>query len=139
MTTGPTAPADVLESAPFPAISRLALALYCGGSGDHNPLHVDSDAAQAAGFDDVIAHGMLPMAYLGRFLTETFGDAALLRLHVRFTAMTHVGDRLTCRAERVESLDGAATSGPGAEVDYEVQIVDQNAEVKLAGRATVRL
>ena len=34
------------------AISRLTLALYCGASGDHNPLHVDSDFARAAGLGD---------------------------------------------------------------------------------------
>ena len=50
---------------------RLTLALYCGASGDHNPLHVDIDFARAAGLDDVIAHGMLAMAYLGRFLTDS--------------------------------------------------------------------
>lgn len=29
--------------------SRAALALFAGASGDHNPLHIDSDYAQAAG------------------------------------------------------------------------------------------
>ena len=29
----------------FPAISRHTLALYCGASGDHNPMHVDIDFA----------------------------------------------------------------------------------------------
>ena len=51
-------------------ISRLTLALYCGASGDHNPIHVDVDFARAAGRDDVFAHGMLPMAYLARLITN---------------------------------------------------------------------
>ena len=51
-------------------ISRLTLALFAGASGDHNPIHVDLDFARAAGMDDVFAHGMLSMAYLGRMLTE---------------------------------------------------------------------
>ena len=38
-------------------ISRLTLALYCGASGDHNPIHVDSDFARAAGRDDVRVPG----------------------------------------------------------------------------------
>ena len=29
-------------------ITRHTLALYCGGSGDHNPIHVDSDFAKKA-------------------------------------------------------------------------------------------
>jgi acyl dehydratase len=50
----------------FPPISRHTLALYCGASGDHNPIHVDLDFARKAGFDDVFAHGMLAMTYLGQ-------------------------------------------------------------------------
>ena len=34
-------------------ISRLDLALYCGASGDHNPIHVDIDFARSAGRPDV--------------------------------------------------------------------------------------
>ena len=56
-------------------ISRHTLALYCGASGDHNPIHVDLDFAKAFGMPDVFAHGMLSMAYLGRMLTAW--DAAI--------------------------------------------------------------
>ena len=54
----------------LPPISRYTLALYAGASGDHNPIHIDSDFAKAAGMPDVFAHGMLSMAYLGRMLTD---------------------------------------------------------------------
>ena len=56
-----------LELAP---ITRFTLALYAGASGDHNPIHIDSDFAKKAGMPDVFAHGMLSMAYLGRMLTN---------------------------------------------------------------------
>ena len=55
------------ESAP---ISRHTLALYCGASGDHNPMHVDIDFAKKFGMPDVFAHGMLSMAYLAQLLTQ---------------------------------------------------------------------
>ena len=54
----------------MPPISRYTLALYAGASGDHNPIHIDSDFAKKAGMPDVFAHGMLSMAYLGRMLTN---------------------------------------------------------------------
>jgi acyl dehydratase len=54
----------------FPPISRHRLALYCGASGDHNPIHIDLDFAKAAGYPDVFAHGMLVMACLGQALTD---------------------------------------------------------------------
>ena len=47
---------DQLPTLEFGVITRHILALYCGGSGDHNPIHVDRDFAKAAGYDDVFAH-----------------------------------------------------------------------------------
>ena len=37
---------DTLKPIVLPPISRHQLALYCGGSGDHNPIHVDIDFAK---------------------------------------------------------------------------------------------
>ncbi|USD39055.1 MaoC/PaaZ C-terminal domain-containing protein [Ferrimonas sp. SCSIO 43195] len=85
----------------LPAIRRSTLALYAGASGDHNPIHIDSDFAQQAGQADVFAHGMLSMAYLGRMLTNWQPQAQLRRFKARFTAMTHLYDVVSCRGEVV--------------------------------------
>ena len=58
---------DMLEPMTHDPISRTTLALFAGASGDHNPIHIDIDFAKSVGLDDVFAHGMLGMAYLGRF------------------------------------------------------------------------
>jgi acyl dehydratase len=47
----------VLPELKLPPITRYQLALYCGGSGDHNPIHVDIDFAKSAGMKDVFAYG----------------------------------------------------------------------------------
>ena len=65
---------DAIPVLELPPVSRLTLALYCGASGDHNPIHVDSDFARSAGMPDVFAHGMLSMAWLGRLLTDWVPD-----------------------------------------------------------------
>ena len=38
---------DEIPEKTFPPISRHTLALYCGSSGDHNPIHVDIDFAKS--------------------------------------------------------------------------------------------
>ena len=58
-------------------VSRTDLALYAGASGDHNPLHIDTDYANQIGLPDVIAHGMLIMGYLGRVLTNNINQNQL--------------------------------------------------------------
>ncbi|HVY85895.1 MAG TPA: MaoC/PaaZ C-terminal domain-containing protein [Caulobacterales bacterium] len=85
-----------LETKP---IARHDLALYCGGSGDHNPLHTDSDFAKQAGLPDVIAHGMLSFAYLGRMLTDWADARQLKGVHVRFVSMTQIGAPVVCSGE----------------------------------------
>ena len=96
---------DMLPALEMPAISRLALALYCGASGDHNPIHVDIDFARAAGMPDVFAHGMLSAAWLGRLLTHWVPQSAIRSLDVRFAAITQVGERITCTGRIVEKFE----------------------------------
>ena len=89
----------------FPAISRHTLALYCGASGDHNPIHVDIHFAKKAGFRDVFTHGMLVMAYLGQALTDAVHPASIRSFSTRFAAITQLGARLTCEGHITELLD----------------------------------
>ena len=77
-------------SAGVAPISRTTLALYAGASGDHNPIHIDLDVARSAGLDDVFAHGMLSMAYLGRLLTGWVPQERIRSFQVRFAAITPV-------------------------------------------------
>jgi acyl dehydratase len=93
-----------LEAGP---ISRTTLALFAGASGDHNPIHIDLDNARSAGLDDVFAHGMLSMAYLGRLLTNAFPQERLRACKVRFAAITPVHAQPTCTG-RVASIDDSA-------------------------------
>ena len=86
---------DALPAIEFGPISRHTLALYCGGSGDLNPIHVDSDFAKASGYEDVFAHGMLSMAILGRLLTNWTEQDNIRSLSVRFTAITKIHATVT--------------------------------------------
>lgn len=117
-----------------PPITRATLAYFCGASNDHNPVHVDSDYARAVGKDDVFAHGMLSMAYLGQVLTRWVPQQAIVSFEVKFAAIVHVGDEITCGGEVV------AKTPTEAGVDYRVKLraVDQHGETKLSGEAVVR-
>src|SRR5438874_13006610 len=118
-----------------PPISRLTLALFAGASGDHNPIHVDLDFAREAGMDDVFAHGMLSMAYLGRLLTNTVPPHALRQFQVRFVAITHVHDRLTCTGTVMEKFEDKGEKL----VRLRLTAVNQEGEVKVKGEAVVAI
>lgn len=126
---------DSLPPFETPPISRLALALYCGASGDHNPIHVDIDFAKAAGMPDVFAHGMLSMAWLGQVLTGWAPQTALRDYSVRFAALTHVGERIRCTGKVVEKLERNGESC----VRVALVTTNQDGLVKLTGEALIAL
>jgi len=119
----------------LPPISRYTLALYCGASGDHNPIHVDSDFAKKAGMPDVFAHGMLSMAYLGRMLTNWQPQSQLRKFSSRFAAITQLRDVITCSGTVVElSEEGGETLAR-----LEIFATKQSGEQTLIGEALVAL
>ncbi|CAN7172061.1 MaoC family dehydratase [Pseudorhodoferax sp. LjRoot39] len=126
---------DALPAFETEAISRLTLALYCGASGDHNPIHVDTDFAKAAGVGDVFAHGMLSMAYLGRLLTNWVPQSALREYGVRFVAITQVGAKVRCEGRVTEKFEQDGER----RVRVELSTTDQNGQAKLAGDAVIAL
>lgn len=123
--------ANTLRPTAFPPVTRTQLALFAGGSGDHNPMHIDSDFARSGGMDDVFAHGMLVMALMGKALTAWFTPTAVERMSARFTSMTQVGDVLTCRASMSGGEDRLAL--------VTLQITNQEGAVRMTGEAAVRM
>ena len=126
---------DVLPSVEMPPLTRQALAIYCGASGDHNPVHVDIDFAREAGLGDVIAHGMLIMAYTGRVLTQWVPQSAIVSFDTRFKAMTRIGDRITARGTVTRKYveDGRQL------VVVSVTAADDSGDEKTAGAAVIAL
>src|SRR5260370_25868402 len=78
----------------FGPIAREDLRRYAEASGDLNPLHLEAQFARQAGFDDVIVHGMLGMALLGRLITESFARHRLVTFAARFPHITRAGEAI---------------------------------------------
>jgi acyl dehydratase len=126
---------DELPPLSLPTITRATLALYADASGDHNPIHIDADFARAAGMRDVIAHGMLLMAWLGRLLTHWAPQRDLREFGVRFSALTYVGERITCtgRVTAKQQRDGER------QVKVEVRTTNEAGELKVVGDSWIAL
>ena len=116
-------------------VNRTTLALYCGASGDHNPIHVDLDFARKSGMDDVFAHGMLSAAYFGRLLTTWVPQSQVRSLSVRFTGITQIGHIPNCTGKVVEKFIDAGEQ----RVRLALRCANQYGEEKLAGEAVVAL
>ena len=124
-----------IPSLELPPISRYTLALFAGASGDHNPIHIDSDFAKQAGMPDVFAHGMLSMAYLGRLLTDWKPQSSLRKFSTRFAAITQLHDVVTCSGTVVEIIQAEGETLARCEIN----INNQDGAATLVDEALVAL
>ena len=60
-------------------LDRVMLSDYAKASGDLNPIHLDEAFAKRVGLPNVIAHGMLTMALVGKYVTDWAGGSAAVK------------------------------------------------------------
>ena len=60
-------------------VNRELLKAYADASGDQNPIHQNEEFAVSVGLPNVIAHGMLTMALVGKYVTDWAGGSAAVK------------------------------------------------------------
>jgi acyl dehydratase len=114
---------------PFPAITIDQLRAYAEASGDPNPIHLDEQVARQAGLPGIIAHGMLSGAFIAeraqRWVGETGQRFRIVRIRLRFKAMTLLGDSI--------SVGGVIEEAAGPTVSLALQARNQRNETVTAG------
>lgn len=112
----------------FPAISREQIKDYAAASGDFNPIHLDANFAKAAGFSDVIAHGMLSMGLVSAALKDwRIFPAQISNFETKFKDVVQLGDQLKAR---ISNLSPA---------EIEIQLVNQADKEVCSSRLTFKL
>jgi len=111
-------------------LDRGLLKAYADASGDHNPIHQSEEFALSVGLPNVIAHGMLTMALVGKFITDWAGGSANVKeFSARFIkpVIVPAGEKvdLTVTATVIE-VDG---------VNIKLDCVATSAGVKVLGMA----
>ncbi len=105
-------------------IDRWRPIYYAAASGDFNPIHIDREIGEAAGFGGNILHGLCTMSLASEAAISFFGGdpTALRKLSVRFSRPVKPEDTITFRCT-VKSVEGgavvaelAATNQAGEEV-----------------------
>lgn len=92
-------------------IDREMLKRYADASGDQNPIHQNEEFAKSVGLPNVIAHGMLTMALVGKYVSDFAGGSAkVVEFGARFTKPVIVPANekvdLTVTATVAEIADG---------------------------------
>ena len=92
-------------------LDRALLKAYADASGDQNPIHQNEEFAVSVGLPNVIAHGMLTMALVGKYVSDFAGGSAnVLEYSARFIkpVIVPAGEKvdLTVSATVAEVIDG---------------------------------
>ena len=112
-------------------LQQQDLIKYAKASGDYNPIHLDKNFANNIGLDNVIVHGMLIMAHLGKSIANSMTIPYLKHFSVQFSSITTLGEKLICSGQVIK-----------IEKDKEKKIISLNLkvlnlsnDVKILGRA----
>ncbi len=126
---------DRLPNLIINSVSRKSLAIYSKASGDHNPIHINLDFAKQTGFNEVIAHGMLIMGYLGRVLTDNINQHNILEYGVKFLSVTNLGDILSCSG----SVADIIKSDSQRKIRINLRVENQHNEKKITGYSIINI
>ncbi|WP_394834238.1 MaoC family dehydratase N-terminal domain-containing protein [Pendulispora rubella] len=113
-------------------LSTMQFVQYAGASGDFNPLHYDSRYAARAGFPDVIAPGLLKMAFFAQHMMLCAGPSAeLRRLEAKYVGFDVPGQELTSHAmvREVATVEGRRI------VHADLSLQDRHGDAATLGRA----
>ena len=111
-------------------INRQMLKDYADASGDHNPIHQNEEFAVSVGLPNVIAHGMLTMALVGKYVSDfAEGPAHVLEFGARF-----VKPFIVAAGEDVD-LTVSATVSEIADGKISLTLTATSAGVKVLGMA----
>jgi acyl dehydratase len=111
-------------------LDRALLKAYADASGDQNPIHQNEEFALSVGLPNVIAHGMLTMALVGKYLTDWSGGSnSVKEFGARF-----IKPVIVPAGEKVDlTINATVIEVNGAEI--KVDLVATSAGVKVLGMA----
>ena len=111
-------------------LDRALLKRYADASGDQNPIHQDEEFALSVGLPNVIAHGMLTMALVGKYVSDFAGGSAkVVEFGARFTKPVIVP------ADQKVDLTVSATVSEIADGKISLTLSATSAGVKVLGMA----
>ena len=111
-------------------LDRAMLKAYADASGDQNPIHQNEEFALSVGLPNVISHGMLTMALVGKYVTDWSGGPATVKeFGARF-----IKPVIVPADEKVDlTINGTVTEVNGDQIT--IDLIATSAGVKVLGMA----
>jgi 3-hydroxybutyryl-CoA dehydratase len=119
-------------------VTEADIVLFCGISGDSNPVHLDEQFAQKTMFKGRIAHGMLTASFISTVLgTKLPGPGCIyVSQSLKFRAPVHIGQTVTARVtvRKVDPVRGRVTVETVCYVE-DILVIEGEAELAVPRRS----
>ena len=112
-------------------LQQQDLIKYAKASGDYNPIHLDKNFANNIGLDNVIVHGMLIMAHLGKSIANSMTIPYLKHFSVQFSSITTLGEKLICSGQVIKIEKDKEKKN----ISLNLKVLNLSNDVKILGRA----
>ena len=106
------------------------LVKYAKASGDFNPIHFDKEFAKTMGLDNVIVHGMLIMAHLGKSIANSNSVSFLKQFSVQFCSITRLEEKLIFKG-KVSKIE---KNNQKKIITLKLKVLNLSDEVKILGK-----
>jgi acyl dehydratase len=123
---------DEIRAQDFGPFAREALARYAAVSGDDNPLHLDPNAARAAGLAGLPVHGMLMLSCFEPMIMRWRRDLFIARLSGKFLRPVLAGEGIRVAGRVMRRWDV-----PRPELALRLIARAQNNDLAILGEAAV--
>ena len=112
-------------------LQQKDLIKYAKASGDYNPIHLDKNFANNVGLDNVIVHGMLIMAHLGKSIANSMTTSYLKHFSVQFSSITTLGEKLICSGQVIK----IEKEKEKKIISLNLKVVNLSNDIKILGKA----
>lgn len=117
-------------------LDRALLKRYADASGDQNPIHQNEEFALSVGLPNVIAHGMLTMALVGKYVSDFAGGSA----HVLEYSARFIKPVIVPADEKVDlAVSATITEVDGDKVTLALSATSAGVKVLGMAKAVVRI
>jgi len=117
-------------------LDRALLKQYADASGDQNPIHQNEGFALSVGLPNVIAHGMLTMALVGKYVSDFAGGSA----HVLEYSARFIKPVIVPADEKVDlTVSATITEVDGDKVTLTLSATSAGVKVLGMAKAVVRI
>lgn len=115
------------------AVTDRDIEMFATATGDHNPIHLDSNFARGTIFKGRIAHGILTAGLVSAALSRLPGIVVYLSQSLSFLRPVRPGDNIEASAEVVEKISERS------ELRLRTVCTNQAGEIVLTGEARVKV